>query len=201
MTDGEIRLVGAARPQDWAPVTPARWRFADGEVVLAESGRSRPGPRRPFEYALLAAGPEFSAVRIDARVRTDEPVTNRNRDVIVVFGHRSDTRFYYAHLCADNTIYPHNGVFKVHDADRERIDDQWDGRRSRAAPAITDDAWHHVTVRHHPATGRIAVHLDGDRDPLLTATDRTFGAGRVGFGSFDDIGRCRDFRVRGTPAR
>ena len=47
---------------------------------------------------------------------------------------------------------------------------------------------------------RIAVYLDGSRDPLMTAGDRTFGSGRVGFGSFDNIGRTRDFKVVGTPA-
>jgi hypothetical protein len=34
----------------------------------------------------------------------------------------------------------------------------------------------------------------------MTAADTTFGAGRVGFGSFDNIGRMRDLTVRGTPA-
>jgi hypothetical protein len=33
-----------------------------------------------------------------------------------------------------------------------------------------------------------------------SATDETFQSGRVGFGSFDNIGRARAFRVVGTPA-
>jgi hypothetical protein len=33
----------------------------------------------------------------------------------------------------------------------------------------------------------------------MTAVDRTFDSGRVGFGSFDNIGRLRDLRVTGTP--
>jgi hypothetical protein len=35
----------------------------------------------------------------------------------------------------------------------------------------------------------------------MTAVDRTFGSGRVGFGSFDNIGRLRGLEVRGTEAR
>ena len=149
---------------------------------------------------MLTAGPVFSSVEIKASVRIDEPVEITNRDVIIVFGYRSDTEFYYAHLSTDNTIYPHNGIFKVNNADRERIDYQWNGRSRGANPAIVDAEWHDVRVKHLPSTGEIAVYVDGSRDPLITATDKTFGSGRVGFGSFDNIGRLRDLRVSGTPA-
>ena len=57
-----------------------------------------------------------------------------------------------------------------------------------------------MKVKHLPATGEIAVYLDGAKDPLMTARDTTFGSGRVGFGSFDNIGRLRDLKVTGTPA-
>ncbi|GAA2190909.1 PQQ-dependent sugar dehydrogenase [Micromonospora lupini] len=191
------RTAGAA---NWAPVTPAKWQFTGDQVVLAEAGESRPGPRRPFEYAMLTAGPAWSSVQVDARVRLDTPVEISNRDVIIVFGWRSDTEFYYAHLSTDNTIYPHNGIFKVDNADRERIDHQWNGRSRGANPAITDADWHRVRVVHLPATGEIAVYVDGHRDPLMTATDTTFGSGRVGFGSFDNVGRLRGLTVTGTPA-
>jgi glucose/arabinose dehydrogenase len=197
---GTTRVRDTMRPSNWAPVTPSKWRFTGEQVILAEAGVSRPGPRRPFEYAILTAGPEFSAVEINAEVRLDEPVEVTNRDVIIVFGYQSDTEFYYAHLSTDNTIYPHNGIFKVYNADRERIDYQWNGRSRGANPAIVDAKWHDVKVKHFPATGEIAVYVDGAKDPLMTATDKTFQSGRVGFGSFDNIGRTRDFRVIGTPA-
>ncbi|PXY22263.1 PQQ-dependent sugar dehydrogenase [Prauserella muralis] len=186
---------------DWAPVTPAKWRFPGREVVLAEAGTPRPGPRRPFEYAVLTTGPEYTSVRVDAEVRLDTPVEVSNRDVVLVFGHQSDTRFYYAHLSSDNTIYPHNGIFVVDDADRLRIDDQWDARRSRgAAPAVSDTQWHHARVTHCAATGEIAVYVDDMRHPLMTAVDRTLSAGRVGFGSFDNIGSLRELTVTGGVA-
>ncbi|PXY35531.1 hypothetical protein BA062_08440 [Prauserella flavalba] len=185
----------------WAPVTPEKWRFPGREVILAEAGESRPGPRRPFEYAVLTEGGEYGSVRVDAEVRLDTPVAETNRDVVIVFGYRSDTEFYYAHLSTDNSIYPHNGIFKVNNADRERIDDQWNATVSRgAAPAITDADWHDVRVTHCAATGEIAVYVDGARHPLMTAVDTTFGSGRVGFGSFDNIGRLRNLEVSGTRA-
>ncbi|HWM10786.1 MAG TPA: PQQ-dependent sugar dehydrogenase [Solirubrobacteraceae bacterium] len=194
---GRTRVRHTTDADDWAPITPSKWRFEDGEVILAEAGQARPGPRRPFEYAVLTKGPAFGSLRIDAEVRIDTPVEITNRDVIVVFGHRSDTEFYYAHLSTDNTIYPHNGIFKVDDADRVRIEDQWTGHLG-ALPAISDADWHDVRVVHCAGAGEIAVYMDGSRHPLMTAVDTTFDSGRVGFGSFDNVGRLRDLEVEGT---
>ncbi|WP_370947173.1 sorbosone dehydrogenase family protein [Amycolatopsis sp. cg5] len=196
---GHTEVSHATSARDWAPVTPAKWQFPGREVVLAQAGEQRPGPRRPFEYAVLTKGPVFGSVRIDAEVRLDTPVDIPNRDVIIVFGYQSDTQFYYAHLSQDNTIYPHNGIFAVNNADRLRIDDQWDAARSVGAlPAVKDARWHDVEVTHCAATGEIAVYVDGSDAPLMTAIDPTFKSGRVGFGSFDNIGRLRDLTVTGT---
>ncbi|MEK8105707.1 hypothetical protein NKG94_12190 [Micromonospora sp. M12] len=99
---------------------------------------------------MLTNGPAWSSVRIDAQVRLDTPVEVTNRDVIIVFGWRSDTEFYYAHLSTDNTIYPHNGIFKVNNADRERIDHQWNGRSRapiRRSPMPTGTACGWCTCR------------------------------------------------------
>jgi hypothetical protein len=197
---GTTRVHDPMRPANWAPVTPAKWKLTGDQVILVEAGTRRPGPRRPFEYAVLTAGPVYASVDLRAQVRLDEPVELTNRDVIIVFGYRSDTEFYYAHLSTDNTIYPHNGIFKVENADRERIDHQWDGRSRGADPAVVDEEWHDVRVKYLAATGEMAVYVDGAADPLMTARDTTFPAGRVGFGSFDNRGRLRDLRVTGTPA-
>ncbi|MGW3622977.1 PQQ-dependent sugar dehydrogenase [Streptomyces sp. NPDC000880] len=184
---------------NWAPVTPAKWAYTERETILTEPGVSRPGPRRPFEYAVLTAGPRYSSVTIEAEVRIDTPVEITNRDVILVWDYQSDTRFQYAHLSSDNTIYPHNGLFTVNDADRLRIDDQWNGSYG-APPAIKDAGWHKVRLTHCADTGETAVYMDGSRTPLITATDPVFASGRVGFGSFDNAGRIRHLKVTGTPA-
>ncbi|MFI6095597.1 PQQ-dependent sugar dehydrogenase [Lentzea sp. NPDC051213] len=199
---GHDLVAGATSARSWQPVTPALWQFPGREVVLAQAGAPRPGPRRPFEYAVLSKGPEFRSVQVDASVRLDTPVSESNRDVIIVFGYRSDTEFYYAHLSSDNKIYPHNGIFVVNNADRLRLDHQWDAARSvGAAPAVSDTAWHRVRVKHCADTGEIAVYMDGSPHPLMTAVDKTFSSGRVGFGSFDNIGRLRDLRVLGKGVR
>jgi hypothetical protein len=194
---GPTQVTNVMARRNWRPVTPAKWRFPGNEIVLAEAGVAQPGPRRPFEYAVLRTAPEFASVQIDAEVRLDTPVNISNRDVIIVFGYRSATQFYYVHLSTDNTIYPHNGIFVVNNADRLRIDDQWNGRVG-APPAITDAAFHKVRVRYCSDTGLITVFVDGATTPLMTATNKTFQAGRVGFGSFDNIGRMRNLTVRGN---
>jgi hypothetical protein len=131
-------------------------------------------------------------------VRIDTPVEITNRDVLIVFRYQSDTKFNYAHLSTDNTIYPHNGIFVVNDADRVRIEDQWNGTTG-APPAITDTAWHTARVVHCPGTGETAVYVDGSKLPLMTAIDPTLASGRVGFGSFDNTGRLRGLKVTGAP--
>ena len=199
---GPAIVVPGASPRHWDPLTDATWAFEGNQVVMTAPGTAPTGPRRPFEYAVVTKGPELSSVAVSAQVRIDEPVEVTNRDVIIVWNYQSPTRFHYAHLSTDNTIYPHNGIFVVDDADRLRIDDQWDPVASRgAAPAITDAEWHHVLVTHDTRTGRIEVRLDGAREPLMTATDTTLTHGRVGFGSFDNVGRTRHFGAVGLTHR
>ncbi len=198
---GDITVTGAMKRESWAPVTGGKWQFPGTEVILAEAGVARPGPRRPFEYVILSTGPVFGSVQIEGTVRIDTPVEIGDRDVIILFGYRSDTEFYYAHFSTDNTIYPHNGIFVVNNADRRRIDDQWNEALSHgASPVITDDEWHPVRVVHCANSGQIAVYVDGSRSPVMTAKDTTFDSGRVGFGSFDNTGRLRDLTVTGTAA-
>jgi hypothetical protein len=196
---GTTTMTAVMKAQNWTPVSAEKWRFSGTEVILAQAGVERAGPRRPFEYAVLSTGPQFGSVQIDATVRIDAPVEVKGRDVIIVFDYRSDTQYYYVHLSTDNTIYPHNGIFIVNNADRRRIDNQWNEVRSQGAPpAITDQEWHRVRVVRCANSGEIAVYLDGSHTPLMTANDTTFRFGKVGFGSFDDIGRLRDLTITGT---
>ena len=133
-------------------------------------------------------------------MRIDEPVTRNDRDVILVWNYQSPTRFYYAHLSQDNTIYPHNGIFVVNDADRLPDRRPVERHRRRAAGDHRHRLARRARGRTGRRTGRIAVYVDGADEPLMTATDTTFSGGRVGFGSFDNYGRVRDVVVAGTPA-
>jgi hypothetical protein len=186
--------------ENWAPKTPAKWQFPGDQIIQTSAGTDPgDGIRRPFEYAVLTNGPELGSFDLHAQVRIDEKANVNNRDVIVVFGYQDDTHYYYAHLSQDNTIYAHNGIFKVDGKDRERIETQWDGKVG-APPSITDEEWHDVRIVRCADSGDIAVYLDGLDTPLMTAKDTTFTQGRVGFGSFDNFGRMRDLTVAAQPA-
>lgn len=199
-TVGTTTVTNVMGGQHWRPLTASKWQFPGDQVILAERGDNPGPPRRPFEYATLTSGPEFATVQIDAEVRIDEPVTRNDRDVVILFGFRSNTEFYYTHLSQDNTIYPHNGIFVVNNADRLRIDHQWNGSIG-AEPSIRDTEWHRIRVRHCVETGEIAVYVDDLERPRMTATDKTFDSGRVGFGSFDNFGRLRGLTLTGTDER
>ena len=44
--------------------------------------------------------------------------------------------------------------------------------------------------------GTIEVFFDDLKTPMMKVTDSTFGKGRVGIGSFDDMNEFDDFEVR-----
>ena len=67
-------------------------------------------------------------------------------------------------------------------------------RRRSPTPLGTACAWSAAR-----ASGETAVYMDGSRFPLMTAVDKTFDSGRVGFGSFDNQGP--DQGPRRSPAR
>ena len=144
-------------PHHWDPLTDSKWALGRGQAVMTERGTAPAGPRRPFEYAVVTTGPELRSLSYRAEVRIDEPVTRNDRDVVLIWNYQSPTRFYYAHLSQDNTIYPHNGIFVVDNADRRRIDDQWNGTDLGAPPAIDDTDWHDVRLDysrgHRPDRG------------------------------------------------
>ena len=82
------------------------------------------------------------------------------RDVELIFGYESPTRFYYVHL-AGITNAVHNGIFLVADADRRRLD------QPDSVPQMKDQAWHHVRLERDPASGRIEIFMDGSTTPVL----------------------------------
>ena len=54
-------------------------------------------------------------------------------------------------------------------------------------PVGWDDNWHKVKVTRNGTTGEMKVYFDNMQEPLMTATDKTFGLGQIGLGSFDDM--------------
>ena len=166
------------------------WEVKDHMLVLTKAGTPGGPIRRPSALAVLKSDP---LVRADVQVemRSTAPEEVKNRDLEIIFGYESPSRFYYVHL-AGITDPNHNGIFLVDNKDRRRIDD------GKAAPQLKDREWHRVRLQRDGTTGRIEIYVDGSKQPVLTATDTTIASGRVGLGSFDDTGEFRNFSVTGS---
>lgn len=183
-------LDSAERIADWTLDGSGTWEVAGNSLRLTKAGVPGGPIRRPAALAVLKS-PAFTQMTLEAEIKSTAPVDLPVRDVELIFGYESPTRFYYVHL-AGITDAVHNGIFVVADADRRRLDEP------NSAPQMKDQAWHRVRLERDPATGRIEVFLDGSKTPVLKATDTTIRAGRVGFASFDETGEFRDIVVTGS---
>jgi len=185
-------LSSPARLDAWTLDGSGVWAIRDGLLVLEKAGVPAGPIRRPGALAILKTPPLGDAT-LDVEIRSDAPEDVIHRDILLVAGWESPTRLYYVHLSAVRDAV-HNGIFIVDGADRKRIDDKSD------RPALKDRAWHRARLVRTASTGRIEVFVDGESEPIMTATDRTIPGGRLGVGSFDDAGAFRSIQVQGTPA-
>lgn len=166
------------------------WTVTDGKLVLDKAGKPAGPIRRPAALAIFKTDP-FKQVTLKAEVRSTAPQDVIRRDLNLVFGYESPSRFYYVHL-SGITDDVHHGIFLVADADRRRIDD------GKGQPQLKDQNWHRVRLERDGATGRIEIYVDGSKGPVLVASDTTIRAGRVGLGSFDDTGEFRKIEITGS---
>ena len=165
------------------------WKAVGQTLVLETAGKPGGKFRRPAALAILKS-PPLTDLTFRAELRSTAPVDLAVRDVQLIVGYQSPSQFYYVHLSA-KTDPVHNGIFLVNDADRKRID------VPTSKPYLIDQAWHRVRLERNVATGSIAVFFDDNPTPILSATDKTLAWGRVGVGSFDEIGEFRNIEVTG----
>jgi hypothetical protein len=86
---------------------------------------------------------------------------------------------------------PHSGqIMIVNGAPRKAL-------TKNENPTPWDDGWHDVKVVRDTKTGAIEIYFDDMDTPHMKATDKTFGKGRVGIGSFDDMDDFDDVRLYG----
>jgi hypothetical protein len=165
------------------------WNILEGKFVLFKAGVPAGPIRRPAALAILKTKP-FRRVTVEADIRSAAPLDTVRRDLDIIVGYESPSRFYYIHLAgiSDNV---HNGIFLVNNVDRVRIDG------GKGKPQLKDSTWHHVRVERDGSTGRIEVFMDRSKTPVLEARDTTVYCGRVGFGSFDDTGEFRNILIKG----
>lgn len=174
----------------WELLDPATWKSTeyDGNAAIEITARKsdyKPPTRSPGHVALVK-DLEVGSFDITFRVRSTMD-TGNHRDCCVFFGYQDDQHFYYAHLGAKPD--PHSGqIMIVKEAPRLALT-----TNEKLTP--WDNDWHTVRLTRDVESGRIEVFFDDMTTPHMSVTDTTFGKGRVGIGSFDDLNAFDDIVV------
>ena len=178
----------------WTFTDESAWQVVDEEghgkvlALVKKKSDHQPKVRSPLNIA-LAPDVQVADFVMDVKLKSTEPDYG-HRDLCLFFGYRDPSHFYYVHIAREAD--PHaNSVFLVDGAPRVSI------ATNRTDGTKWDDRWHHVRIERDAKKGSIAVFFDDMTEPIMTATDTTFGKGRVGVGSFDDRGLFDDIVVTG----
>jgi sugar lactone lactonase YvrE len=173
----------------WQLEDPAAWEWqGEGDattLVLKKPSQYKPKVRRPFNLAWFG-GAEFGSFTLTCEARLD--VFNKgNNDVCIAFGGRGESEFYSAHL-GETADGVHLQVHVVNQADRKAITTS----RAKALP-WKPEHWHPIKLVRDASSGSIRVWFENEL--VLEASDTTFGKGRIGLGSFDDLGAFRKVAI------
>lgn len=174
----------------WEPTDSQSWDWLqDGSnrtyAINKRISAYEPKYRSPHNIAMVR-DLSVGNVRIEFRVRSTKD-TGNHRDCCVFFGYQDPEHFYYVHLGAKPD--PASGQIMIVDGAPRRP------LTSNTRGVAWDDAWHRVKLEREVSTGKIRVYFDDMDEPLMSVQDKTFGAGRIGIGSFDDQNEFDDVRV------
>jgi hypothetical protein len=149
-----------------------------------------PIPESFTSFALVSAM-RFGSFVLEVELMQRNPQQGiPQRDMCIVFGIKSETEYYYAHIAEGHTDRWHN-VHIIDNAPRRPIT-----KADNGGILWGVNQWHKLRVVRDVVTGDIAVYMDGDLTaPILTATDTTFVEGYVGFATHQDSGRIRNLKV------
>jgi hypothetical protein len=110
-----------------------------------------------------------------------------HRDMCIAFGLQDPAHFYYAHMATKMDDNAHQ-IMLVNGAPRAKI-----SLFTTQGVNWGEEKWHLVRIERRIEDGTIKVFFDGVL--IEEAKDKTFGAGHIGFGSFDDSGKIDNVRI------
>lgn len=173
---------------------PAAWVISKeekggGALELVKQSKYQPPVRSPVNIALIS-----EKVFGDFILEADLIQTGReygHRDMCLFFGFQRPGQFYYAHIASKADPNAHN-IFRVNDLPRTNI-----AQRTTTGADWGLNIWHKVRLERDTGAGTIKVYFDDMKEPIMVAEDKTFGAGRIGFGSFDDTGKIDNVKIWG----
>lgn len=175
----------------YRPTDPTAWTMlkqGTNHVISLTKKQSdfTPPHRSPFNRNLIKDLKVGSFV-MDLRFQSTIPDYD-HRSLCLFFGYQDDAHLYYVHFGKKADDHA-NQVFIVNDKPRTKI-----STKSTAGTPWTDE-WHRARIVRSIETGEITVYFDDLKTPVMTADDKTFGEGLLGFGSFDDTGNFDDIRI------
>jgi hypothetical protein len=171
-----------------------KWSDADGKQALELHKQStyKPVVRSPFNIALLG-GKQFGDFIVEAQCQQTGKEYG-HRDMVFVFGFQDPSKFYYVHIATKADDHA-NQIFIVNEQPRLKI-----SKTSNDGNQWGLGVWRKVRLERKASEGTVKVFFDDMSKPIMTAEDKTFGAGWIGFGSFDDTGKIANIRVWGKEA-
>ena len=143
--------------------------------------------RSPYNISLIATQ-KFGSFILDV----DMLQTGKNyghRDMCIFYNFQNRSQFYYTHIAATTDPHAHN-IFIVNEKPRTSI-----SKTTTKGHDWGSKQWHHVRLIRDIESGKIEIYVNDMSKPIMTANDKTFGLGHVGFGSFDDTGRVTNIRI------
>jgi hypothetical protein len=179
----------------WTLTDPQAWRIQPEEkghvLELFQPSKYRAKVRAPYGMALLNE-PVVNDFQLDLRFKSLTKNYN-HRDLCLFFGYQDPEHLYYVHF--GRNADPHsNSIFIVNGSPRTSI------AIERTKGTNWTDDWHQARIIRDSATGKIEVFFDDMTKPAMTAQDKTFLTGKIGVGSFDDLGAFDDIQLRGIKA-
>ncbi len=175
----------------YEPTDMTAWKLGDQDgnhfaSLIRKDSKFNPPVRSPFNRNLIR-DLELGTFTMDIKVQSTIP-DYAHRDLCLFFGYQDDSHLYYVHLGKATDDHA-NQIFIVNEKPRTKI-----SMKTTAGTPWTDE-WHNVRLERNVESGEIRVYFDDMKMPVMTATDKTFGVGRVGFGSFDDTGNFDNIRI------
>ncbi len=171
---------------------PSAWRYRkrgqDRPVLeLFQKSQYEPPHRSPLNIGLVD-GQRFGSFVVDMKLQ-QTGIEYGHRDLCLFFGFQDPSHFYYAHIATKTDKHAHN-IFRVNGAPRIKI-----STSTTSGHDWGEKQWHHVRIKRNVETGSIEVFVNDMAQPIMTAQDKTFGHGWIGWGSFDDTGMANDIQI------
>ncbi|MCF6264896.1 MAG: alginate lyase family protein, partial [Xanthomonadales bacterium] len=175
-------------PFGWVPLNESRWSVvADngGNVLFLNTTNYNPLSGGRLGEHILAPG-SYTDFSLTVDVKTNEPAAEANADYALVFGFRGAGNYYYMLF---NRTQSNTELFKVESGIRQALP-------VTISSVLMGTAYHVVEVRR--VQNSIEVRFDNNL--ILQTEDSTFGAGKIGLGSFNDSSYFDNIRITGGAA-